>query len=316
MPSRDQLIAALRSGASYEQVGQRFDIPAGQAYLIVTGLPADGSDVLGPEELERRAEFLLDGGSQHLANPPTEVVTENESTLEWVRARAAADAPLRAAARARTAEPPPPQNAEQSGDVVDLLGRDHNQVKYLQEQLEAIPKDTEEHLQQCVSIIDMMRIRLSQHETAEEEHFWPAIREHLPDGDQLADQALEQEQHGKDLLQALEGMAGNDERFAGLLEDLTSALRKHVAFEDYVFLEAKVHIPDEKRDELGHKIEQAKLHAPTRPHPHGPSSGPGSKLAAAAAAPLDLARDTLADRPADRDGKSEHESESEGEDAQ
>src|SRR5205823_4236562 len=69
MPTRDQLVAALRSGRSYEQAGEDFGIPPGQAYMIVTGLPADGSDVLGPELLERKKEFLLDGGSQHLANP-------------------------------------------------------------------------------------------------------------------------------------------------------------------------------------------------------------------------------------------------------
>jgi hypothetical protein len=45
VPTREQVLAILRTGASYEVVADRLDIPPGQAYLIATGLPADGSDV-------------------------------------------------------------------------------------------------------------------------------------------------------------------------------------------------------------------------------------------------------------------------------
>src|SRR3954454_5798518 len=236
MPIREQLVAALRSGRSYEPAAEEFGIRPGQAYMIVTGLPADGSDVLGPELLERKKEFLLEGGSQHLANPPTEVPTEDSGVRAWIKQRVAADEPLRRAALAHSAEPPPIDHRaedDDTDDVIDLLGRDHNQVKYLQEQLEAIPGASKggspEHQQRRVSILDMMRVRLSQHEAAEEQHLWPAVRDALPDGNELADQALEQEQQGKDLLQALDGRAGDDEQFDDLVTELNTALRKHVA---------------------------------------------------------------------------------------
>jgi hemerythrin-like domain-containing protein len=315
MPTREQVTAVLRSGASYEEAADRLGIPAGQAYLIATGLPADGSDVLGPEYLRRREEFLLEGGSQHLVNPPTEVPTEDEGVRKWIRTRVGADEPLRQAALARTAEPPPIQHrADKDDDVITLLGRDHNQVKYLQEQLEAIPGVTKggtaQHQQRRVSIVDMIRLRLSQHETAEEEYFWPAVRDGLPDGNELADQALEQEQHGKDLLQALDGMPGGDEKFEELVEELISSLGRHVAFEDLVFLKVRQALPQEQLDDLGRKYAAAKENAPTRPHPHAPA---GSKLAAAAAAPLDALRDAAEERPADRKGKAEDEPVPEGE---
>lgn len=302
MPTREQLLPLVTSGASYEEIGHRFGIPPGQAYLIVTGLPADGSDVLPPEALNGRVG-LLPGGSQHLANPPTEVPTEDESVRDWIRSRARADDQMRRAAAARTAEPPPYAD-DSTDDVVNVLGRQHAQVQYLQEQIQAIPRDTERHKQQIISILDMMRIRLSQHESAEEAYFWPAVRQHVPDGNALADKALEQEQHGKDLLQELDGMSGDDDRFPDLLEELDSALRKHVAFEDYVFLKAKQSIPEDEQRELGRHVEQAAAHGPTRPHPHAP---PGSKAAAAAAAPLDQARDKAGNRPARRLGKAEGE---------
>src|SRR3954462_11763854 len=106
MSSREQLIAGARAGKSYEELGREFGIAAGQAYLIVTGLPADGSDALGPEYLESRKEFLIAGGSQQLVNPPTDVITTDPGVHEWLQRLAAADVPMQQAAAARTAEPP------------------------------------------------------------------------------------------------------------------------------------------------------------------------------------------------------------------
>ena len=70
MPTRHQVLAQLRTGSDYQEVGERLGIPEGQAYMIATGLPADGSDVLTAEELRGR-EGVIEGGSQALANPPT-----------------------------------------------------------------------------------------------------------------------------------------------------------------------------------------------------------------------------------------------------
>jgi len=255
VPSRSQLVTALDSGDSYERVAQRFGIPPGQAYLIVTGLPADGSDVLGPEWLAAKEPYLLDGGSQHLANPPTEVPTEDESVLNWIKQRAGADEPMQQAARQRSAAPP--EIAGDSDDVLDVLGYDHNQVKYLQEQLQTIPPDTPQHRQQRAAIVDMIRARLSRHEAAEERHFWPAVRDGVPNGAELAEQAQQQEQEGKDLLHALESVPPDDDKFDELVEQLNDALRKHVAFEDGVFLEARSHLSASRRKQLGRKIRKA-----------------------------------------------------------
>jgi hypothetical protein len=91
--------------------------------------------------------------------------------------------------------------------VLVVLTRDHNQVKALQEQLETLPsRATGGSLTQMSrrkSIVDMITVKLSQHEAVEEEYFWPAVRESLPDGDRWADEAIEQEQQGKDTLTTL-----------------------------------------------------------------------------------------------------------------
>ncbi|WP_310961723.1 hemerythrin domain-containing protein [Nocardioides terrisoli] len=309
MALRDRLLALHRQGRSWEEIGDEAQIPAGQAYLIVTGRPADGSDAVGPEFLSERGDLLMHG-SQALSNPPTEVPTEHEVVDRWLKARAAADGPMQDAARRRTAEPPPIDDDSDSDDVVDVLGHQHGQVKFLMEQLEAIPGvrvgGSEEDQQRRVSIVDMMRVRLSQHESMEEAHFWPAVREHLEQGEDLAAGAEEQEQRGKDLLQELDGKPGGDDEFDELVEQLVLALRTHVAYEDTVFLKVKEQMPDDVRAKVGSTIKKKIAKAPTRPHPHAPAgTGMAAKVAAAGAAPLDKARDAMGERPAKRKGKEE-----------
>lgn len=305
MPSQAEIIAMVRAGRSYEEIGRTFGIPAGRAYMLATGLPADGSDVLGPEALDR--EGLLPGGSQHLANPPTEVPTHDDEVAEWAKARARSDRPMQEAAARRNAEPPPIEAADQTTDVTSVLGWDHNQVNYLLEELETIPGvrkgGSEAQQRSRASIVDMIAIRLSEHEEAEEEHLWPAVRSSLSDGDDLADAALAQESEGKDLLHEFAGLSGTEERFDELAERLVSLLRKHVAFEDGVFLRLHEEMPATEREKLGQKIQAAKRRAPTRPHPHGPDRPPANKVAAAAAGPLDRARDKAGKRPAKRKGR-------------
>ncbi|TQJ91267.1 hemerythrin domain-containing protein [Streptomyces sp. SLBN-31] len=308
MPTREDVLDLLRSGGTYEDIGDRLGIHPGLAYMIATGLPADGGDVPSPEELTGR-EGLLPGSSQHLVNPPTEVPTRDPTVERWLRARAVADGPMREAAARRTARPPQPAEQEADDDLLTVLVRDHNQIKYIQEQLEAVPGVRQgggaEQQQRRVSLVDMIRERLAVHEAAEEEHFWPAVRKALPDGEDLARQGRGQEREGKDLLAALEGMPGDDDQFDELVEKLATALRKHVAFEDAVLLRLQDTLPLEQWEKLGRRIQRAKRRAPTRQHPHAPDTPPWNKLGAVTATPLDRARDALGHRPAEREGQAE-----------
>jgi hypothetical protein len=85
MATRDQVLELLDQGHSYQAAARELSIPAGQAYMIATGLPADGGEVPSPEEL--RDKPLLTS-SQQLVNPPTVNPMRNPAVIEWVRQRA------------------------------------------------------------------------------------------------------------------------------------------------------------------------------------------------------------------------------------
>lgn len=307
MPTREQVRRLLDGGLDYETASQRLGIPPGQAYLIATGVPADGSGTITEEEASRPG-FLP--SSQHLANPPHENPTASESVAAWLKARAGSDEQMRAAQRERTATPPEidPELERKSHGAITVLGRQHGQVKYLLKQLETLPSHTTggspEQASARKSIVDMITARLSEHETIEEEHFWPMVRRAVPDGDQYADQALQQEQAGKDTLTELGRLDPNTREFDELAERLVAQLREHVAFEDLVFLKVHEAVPQEDLDRLGETLLSALATAPTRPHKHAPKrSGAAVKAAAAGAAALDKARDAAGDRPAKRKGQ-------------
>lgn len=307
MPTREQVLRLLDSGLDYEAAGRQLGIPPGQAYLIATGVPADGSDTITDEEAQRPG-FLLT--SQRLANPPHDNPAAKESVAAWLKARVEADEQMRTALRERTAEPPPidPEAEKDNHDAVTVLGRQHQQVNYLLKQLQALPSHTTggsaEQMSARKSIVDMITVRLSEHETIEEERFWPAVRKALPEGDHYADQALEQEQDGKDTLTELGRLEPDSREFDEHVEQFVSQVRKHVAFEELVFLKVREAMSQEDLDRLGEKLLSAMKTAPTRPHKQAPKrSGAAVKAAAAGAAPMDKLRDAAGDRPAKRKGK-------------
>jgi hemerythrin-like domain-containing protein len=265
VPTKEQVRKLLGDGLDYEEAGRMLGIPAGQAYMIATGVPADGSDTIPDQEMAARSGLLP--SSQHLANPPHHNPTSKESVRTWMAARVAADEQMRAAARQRTAEPPEISGPDDDHDAITVLVRQHNQVQYLLKQLQALPSHTtggsREHISARKSVVDMITARLAAHETIEEEHFWPAVRKALPDGDQLADTALHQEQEGKDTLAELGRLEADSRDFDEHVEQFVLQVRKHVAFEEQVFLKVREAVPAEDLGRLGKKLLSAMKTAPS-----------------------------------------------------
>ncbi len=265
LPTREQVRELLDQGLDYGSAGSRLGIPAGQAYLIATGRPADGSDTPSAQEQESSQGKLL-AASQHLANPPHENPTGSETVRDWIAGRVAADEQMRSAAAQRTAEPGEPESPDVSQDITDVLTRQHNQVEALQKQLAALPGHrkggTAADLVKRKSIVDLMTARLAGHEAAEEAHLWPAVRAALPEGDRWADGALQQEQEGNETLAALAPLDPDTDEFDDLVEQLVSQLRKHVAYEARVFVLLREAMPGDEREKLGRKVASAVKRGP------------------------------------------------------
>jgi hemerythrin superfamily protein len=304
VPTREQVLAALDGGADFAAAAARLGIHPGLAYLIATGMPADGSGVPTPEELSRPG--VLPTSTQHLANPRAESPDAQQVVHEWLRRRALGDPQMAAAVRARNAAPPPASDPEGSTDVLTVLTRQHDAVTHLVKQLDAIPGrskgGTAAQASERESIVDMITKALATHEAAEEEHLWPRVRQVLPDSDAWAAGGLEQEQQATETLAALAKADPQSKDYDELVEQLMPQLHQHVAYEDRLFLRLREAVGEEERSRIGERILAAQRHAPTRPHPRAPRKpGPAVAGAAKTAAPLDKARDATG-RPADRQG--------------
>lgn len=109
MPGREQVRALVAQGLGWPEIGRRLGVPAGRAYLVGTGTPADGGR--SPDSAGRPGALP---SAQHLANPPHENPTARDAVHRWIAGRVAADAPMRAAAAARRAREA--EQARQKGD--------------------------------------------------------------------------------------------------------------------------------------------------------------------------------------------------------
>jgi hypothetical protein len=89
MPTREQVRGLAEHGEDYITIGESFHIPPGQAYLIGTGSPADGSSAT------RSASATLGTRAQTLVNPREVSEHLRGDVHEWVLRRAYTDAPMR-----------------------------------------------------------------------------------------------------------------------------------------------------------------------------------------------------------------------------
>lgn len=178
-------------------------------------------------------------------------------------------------------------------DVFEILKQDHREVEGMLAQLTASGPQDEEH----AALAERLVIEESKHEAAEEMYFWPSVRQSLPEGDELADEALRQEREGKGILEELRKAAPEDSQFETLIQSFALAGRDHIAFEEeQVWPKLRQALPPAEQAELGEKIQSAKDSGPTRPHPRAPDSPGALKTAGAAAALVDKVRDAATGR--------------------
>ena len=177
-------------------------------------------------------------------------------------------------------------------DVVEILTADHAEATELVELIYQTEDATDRR-----SMTDMLIAELMRHAIAEEMYVYPAMKEHLPDGEQAVQHDTEEHQELEEQMKQLEAVEPADPRFDQLLRELEATLRDHVRDEeDEQFPQLRARIPHEQLVEIGQKVETAKRMAPTRPHPGAPHSEAFHKLVGPGVGLVDRLRDKLTGR--------------------
>ena len=178
-------------------------------------------------------------------------------------------------------------------DVVDLLLSRHREAERLMEDWErstAIPDVR-------TGALHELSRRLSIHEAVEEQLVHPLVRRQLPDGHHLVTEVLTQEQESKQLLAALEDARPGTDDHEELVRRLFEGVRRHAHTEETLLFPAlRLHLGPRERMRLGAMVERAERLAPTHPHPHAPSTGPGV-VGMPVVGVLDRARDRVRHGP-------------------
>jgi hemerythrin superfamily protein len=182
---------------------------------------------------------------------------------------------------------------EHKPDVIEELTADHREVEDLFERLYGTaPGCAERKL-----TLDALTIELVRHSVAEEQHLYPAVREHLEGGGLLADKEIADHGHIEELLKGLEGRDAEDRDFDQLVRQLHTEVIAHVEDEERnLFPKLRDGVHPYVLELLGDKVREAKKTAPTRPHPQAPSTPPLIKLLAPGLGLVDRVRDYVTGR--------------------
>jgi len=118
-----------------------------------------------------------------------------------------------------------------SGDAIDLLTKDHKEVKTLFKQYDALAKaDGDSNEKQ--SIAQQICRMLTVHATVEEELFYPAAREVLGDDADLIDEADVEHSTAKDLIAQIEDASPDEELYDAKVKVLSEYIDHHVKEEE------------------------------------------------------------------------------------
>jgi hemerythrin-like domain-containing protein len=149
-------------------------------------------------------------------------------------------------------------------DAITLLRQDHKTVEKLFKQFEK----SEDKPQEGRRIADQVIEELSVHASIEEDIFYPALRQEMPDAEEDVLEAYEEHHVAKWLLSELDGMPPSNERFRPKMMVLIESVRHHVEEEEQtLFPEVRKELKRKRLTELGDQMEAAKKSAPRKPQP-------------------------------------------------
>jgi hemerythrin superfamily protein len=180
-------------------------------------------------------------------------------------------------------------------NAVAMLKQDHRTVESLFEKWTMIRPEEGSGVKR--TLVDDVIRELSIHAAIEEQVFYPAVREALPEGHEVVEHSLQEHQEAKELLAELEWLQPGEPGFEDRVGTLIVDVREHVEQEEgKIFPKLEAAIGEQGLERIGEALEKAKKLAPTRPHPHAPARPPANVVAGTAAGALDRVRDEVSGR--------------------
>lgn len=179
-------------------------------------------------------------------------------------------------------------------DVITFLTHQHREVNALFTQLERMEGSTSDETRR---LAEQVVIALVKHSVGEEIYLYPAVREHVPGGDEIADHAVEEHDEAEQTMKRLESLKPADVDFWPTMRELITEVRHHIEEEENdLFPKLRRACSEQQLQELGKKVQQAEEVAPTRPHPSSPSEGSALGILTPGAGMIDRLRDSLSGR--------------------
>lgn len=176
-------------------------------------------------------------------------------------------------------------------DAITLLKEDHKKVETLFKRFE---KAGDKAYTTKRTIVDSIIEELSVHAVIEERLFYPVTRATVPGIEDIALESLEEHHIVKWVLNDLDSMSPEDERFDAKVTVLMENVRHHVEEEqEEYFPKVRDELGRNALNELGDALMAAKKSAATHPHPAGPDVPPGNIVAGVASGFADRVSDTV-----------------------
>jgi hemerythrin superfamily protein len=143
-------------------------------------------------------------------------------------------------------------------DVLDLIKRDHAEVKSLFDQFQALGQGNEA---QRGGVAEKILEQLPAHDHSEEKAVYSPTRERVDDDADRAKvaEAFEEHEAAGKLVKELKSLSPSDKNFTAKMNELIAAVRKHIEDE-----EGNVHplvrecFDDAEREKMGKQFEEGK----------------------------------------------------------
>ncbi len=144
-------------------------------------------------------------------------------------------------------------------DALTFLWGEHQTVLGGIALLERAPCASEARSSDLDTMVKELIVAESRREAIEEQLFWPAVRDELDDGDELAEQVIAQQRAAKKLLQRLEDRDPAEPAFEELLSEFAAVAREHIWYEqDVVWPRFAAAVGEDEQRRLGLRLQEAR----------------------------------------------------------